>query len=91
MLEAWLAAAAAEGGAADVDASLLSEAAVTAILDVARHAAHNVERPAAPLAAFAAGLALGRRGGGIAELEDVCARIGSRARTFADEHDVGGD
>lgn len=85
MLERWLAAAVKEAGAAGVDPELLSEPAVTALLDLARHAAHEVERPAAPLAAFAAGLALGRTGGGLADLEAVTARIGSRARSFRDE------
>lgn len=83
-LEAWLAAAVEEAGAGAVDASLLSPDAVTVVLELARHAAHNVERPAAPLAAFAAGLALGR-GGGLTELEQVAARIGSRARSWSEE------
>lgn len=89
MLERWLRAAAEEAGAGEVDDSLLSEAAVTLLLDVARHAAHEVERPAAPLAAFAAGLALGRSGGGLAELEGVAARVGARARSFGEENDGG--
>jgi len=84
MLEQWLSAAVAEAGV-DVDPSLCSEEAVTAILDLARHAAHNVERPAAPLAAFAAGLALGRSGGALADLVDVTARIGSRSRSFLED------
>lgn len=85
MLEQWLAAAVDEAGAGGIDASLLSPEAVSVVLDLARHAAHEVDRPAAPLAAFAAGLALGRDGGALADLEGVAARIGSRARTFADE------
>lgn len=89
MLERWLREAVEEAGAGDVDPALLSEEAVTVVLDLARHAAHEVERPAAPLAAFAAGLALGRTGGGLPELEDVCARIGSRARGFLDEQAEG--
>lgn len=84
MLERWLAAAVEEAGV-EIDPTLLSGTAVSVVLDLARHAAHEVERPAAPLAAFAAGLALGRSGGGLAELEDLGARIGSRARAFKDE------
>lgn len=87
MLDGWLEAAttAATGTAGagpdapqsglDVDASLLGEEATTALLDLAREAAHNVARPAAPLATFAAGLALGRSGGDLAELREVVARI----------------
>jgi hypothetical protein len=41
---------------------------VTAILDLAREAAHSVERPAAPITTFAAGYAAGLRGGGKAEV-----------------------
>ncbi|HLG00955.1 MAG TPA: DUF6457 domain-containing protein [Acidimicrobiia bacterium] len=89
MLERWLRAAVEEAGGGGVDDSLLSSAAVTLILDVARHAAHEVERPAAPLAAFAAGLALGRSGGGLTELEEVAARLGARARSFGEENDEG--
>jgi uncharacterized protein DUF6457 len=36
---------------------------VTALLDIARDAAHGVARPAAPLTTFLVGLAAGRRGG----------------------------
>jgi hypothetical protein len=41
---------------------LCSDDAVAVILDLARDAAHGVARPAAPLGAFAAGLAVGRHG-----------------------------
>lgn len=88
MLERWLAAAVEEAGA-EVDPTLLSETAVEAVLGLARDAAHEVERPAAPLAAFAAGLALGRTGGGAAELEDVVTRIAARARSFGAEAGAG--
>lgn len=36
---------------------------IPAVLDLARDAAHNVARPAAPLTAFLVGLAAGRNGG----------------------------
>lgn len=41
-----------------------------AILDLAREAAHQVERPAAPLTTFLVGYAAGRRGGAVTDLED---------------------
>jgi hypothetical protein len=45
----------------DVDESL--------ILDLAREAAHNVERPAAPVSTFLLGYAAARSGGDLDELE----------------------
>jgi hypothetical protein len=57
MLESWLRALSAELGVPyDADTS--------ALLDVARDAAHNVARPAAPLTTFLVGYAAGLRGGG---------------------------
>ncbi len=41
-----------------------------AILDLARDAAHSVERPAAPLAAFLVGYAAGVRGGSATDVVD---------------------
>jgi len=56
MLTDWTAALAAELGIDDpVD--------VPALLDLARDAAHHVERPAAPVTTFLVGLAAGRAGG----------------------------
>lgn len=43
---------------------------VDAILDLARDAAHQVERPAAPLTTFLVGFAAAGRGGRPADLED---------------------
>ncbi len=83
-LEGWLEAAFEAAGIADADASLRSAEAVTEILDLARHAAHGVTRPAAPLSTFALGLALGRSGDDDA-LRDVAGRIGYRARVWNDE------
>lgn len=40
------------------------------ILDLARDAAHQVERPAAPLTTFLVGYAAGMRGGSAADLTD---------------------
>ena len=42
------------------DAELTDAAAATQLLDLARDAAHGVARPAAPLGAFAVGVAVGR-------------------------------
>ena len=75
MLANWLSTATEAAGTGEVDPSLLGEEATTLLLDLAREAAHNVARPAAPLATFAAGLALGRSGGDLAELQAVVARI----------------
>lgn len=85
MLEDWLEAAVEAAGAEDVDPSLLSDATVTVVLDLARDAAHSVERPAAPLAAFAAGLALGRSGGGQTELTEIARGISERAAAWSGE------
>ena len=49
------------------------------ILDLARDVAHSVDRPAAPLTAYVAGVAVGR---GI-DPATVTARIRSRARSWA--------
>lgn len=86
-LERWLAVALEAAGAPDTDPSLRSAEAVTAILDLARHAAHGVTRPAAPLSTFALGLALGRAGGDARALGELAARIGTRARTWRDDEE----
>jgi hypothetical protein len=43
---------------------------IDAILDLARDAAHQVERPAAPLTTFLVGFAAGRRGDSARGIED---------------------
>ena len=58
---------------------LCSDDAVTLILDLARDAAHGVARPAAPLAAFAAGLAIGRSGANVDGLRVTATSIASAA------------
>jgi hypothetical protein len=58
VLDEWVAALAAE---LDVDPEAVD---VRLLLDVARDAAHNVDRPAAPLSTFLVGYAAGLRGGG---------------------------
>ena len=54
----WLAAVSHALGIDDAD--LTDHLAATKLLDLARDAAHGVARPAAPLAAFAVGVAVGR-------------------------------
>jgi len=53
----WLAALSAEIGTEDI---LLDDEAMHIVLDLARDAAHEIERPAAPLTAFLVGVAVGR-------------------------------
>jgi hypothetical protein len=90
MLERWLQTAAEAAGAADGDPALVSAEAVTAILDLARDAAHGVARPAAPLATFVAGLAVGRSGGSLADLQAVAARLTAAADAWEGEETSGG-
>jgi Domain of unknown function (DUF6457) len=71
-MQEWIDAVCAELGiAAQVD--------VTAILDVARDAAHNVERPAAPVSTYLLGYAAAR---GI-DVQDAARRIGTLATEWS--------
>lgn len=83
MLDRWLQIAIEEAGAEGVDPALLSQDAVTLLLNLARDAAHGVARPAAPLATFAAGLALGQAGGGLDELTAAVERVVVAANQWA--------
>ena len=66
VLDDWVAALAAELGiTVDVDVKLL--------LDVARDAAHQVDRPAAPLTTFLVGYAAGLRAGEPGALAEAAA------------------
>jgi hypothetical protein len=56
-LQEWLSAVSDELGLADVE---ITDDLVTTLLDVARDAAHEVERVAAPLTTFLLGVAVGR-------------------------------
>ena len=60
---------------ADDLAWVASPEAVDDLLKLAADAAHGVQRPAAPIATFLAGIALARSGGGQAELERASAAI----------------
>ena len=76
-LDEWLAALADHLGVE------LPQEVITPVLDLARDAAHNVLRPAAPLSTFVAGYAAGLAGGpsGAATILDTL----ERARAFAAE------
>ena len=66
MLDDWTQALAEELGVElDVDVALL--------LDVARDAAHQVVRPAAPVTTFLVGYAAASKGGGAAAVAEACA------------------
>lgn len=68
-LDRW---AIAVGEALGVDAGVLD---IPLVLDVARHAAHGVARPAAPLTTFLVGYALAQSGGNLAELAERVAAL----------------
>lgn len=73
-LDRW---ATAVAEALGVDASVLD---IPLVLDLARHAAHGVARPAAPLTTFLVGYALAQRGGDPAELASTIAALASEWR-----------
>ena len=76
VLDAWVAELARELGAdpGDIDVQML--------LDVARDAAHNVMRPAAPLATFMAGYAAAMRGGGPERVAEAAAEVSAFALSW---------
>jgi len=76
-LDRWIEAACAELG---VDRVSVDE---RAILDLARDAAHQVDRPAAPVTAFLLGLAVG----GGQQLADAADRLTALAATWQDAGD----
>jgi hypothetical protein len=53
-----------------------------AVLDLARDAAHNVDRPAAPVTTYIVGYAAAQRGGGAKAVEDVMQRAAQLARDW---------
>ena len=75
-LEDWISRLSAELG---VDAQAVD---VAVLLDVARDAAHEVARPAAPLTTFLVGLAAGLGGGGSAQVRAAA----ETAQRLAMEH-----
>jgi len=71
MMQTWIDAVCAE-------LNLSADTDVDVILDVARVAAHNVERPAAPVTTFLVGLAVA---GGM-DVKDAAAKIQNLAATW---------
>jgi hypothetical protein len=88
-LERWVDALAAEF---DLDPDVVD---IGAVLDLARDAAHNVERPAAPLTAFVAGYVAGLAAGEGADhstdsVEDVLDRASGLALAWTPEPELPG-
>jgi hypothetical protein len=67
VLASWVAELSAALG---IDAAALDR---DVVLDLARDAAHNVARPAAPLTTFLVGYAAGQRGGGAEAVREAAA------------------
>nr|WP_223267736.1 DUF6457 domain-containing protein [Streptosporangium nondiastaticum] len=78
MLDEWISAAKAELGI-DLDVD------TTALLDLARDAAHGVARPAAPLTTFLVGYAAGRLGGGPEAVAEATRKAVALAQQWAAE------
>jgi hypothetical protein len=60
------------------------------VLDLARDAAHAVERPAAPITTFLVGYAAALRGGSVQDIEQLAARAQALAEKWGGE-DVSAD
>ena len=60
----------------------VSESDLKAILDGARYAAHEVERPAAPVTTYLMGMAVARGG----DLQEISDTIESLAKTWAEKN-----
>lgn len=58
---------------------------ISLILDLARDVAIGVARPAAPVSAFAVGLAAGRAGGSTDDIRAALSAVTARAATWNDE------
>ncbi len=83
MFDSWLGEAAAELGRPEL---ALTAEQQTALLELARVAAHSVARPAAPLTTFLAGYALGI-GGSLDGLDSVAATLTAAAEAHALAHE----
>jgi hypothetical protein len=77
-MQTWIETVTAELGITDLE---VSESLMKEILAVARDAAHNVERPAAPLSTYLMGVAVARG----ADPVDVAERIGQLAQAWSVE------
>lgn len=82
MFDSWLREAAAELGRPEL---ALTDRQQSALLDLARVAAHAVARPAAPLTTFLAGYALGI-GGSLDGLDSVVATLSAAAEAHEQTH-----
>ena len=58
------------------------------VLDVARRAAHRVERPAAPISTYLLGYAAALAGGGPDDVEQLAGRVMSLAEKWEGEEDI---
>lgn len=76
-LNEWLEAATRELG---LDATEID---IATVLDVAKHVAHEVARPAAPLSTFLLGVALGSAKG---DLPGLAQQMVTRAHSWSDDH-----
>lgn len=61
---------------------------INAVLELAKDAAHSVERPAAPVTAYLVGYAAGARGGG-ATTDELVQRAARLARAWGTEPQAG--
>ncbi|HZC27233.1 MAG TPA: DUF6457 domain-containing protein [Actinopolymorphaceae bacterium] len=82
--QASVAGAGSDSGSLPVDGDLIN-----LVLDLARDAAHAVDRPAAPLTTFLVGYAAGRTGGGRPTVEHLTAT--ARVLAEAWDRDAGAD
>jgi hypothetical protein len=78
-LDAWTVALSEELGLSPDDLP------IAVVLDLARDVANGVARPAAPLSAFAVGLAAGRAGGSPDAVRTAIAAVTARASTWESE------
>ncbi len=58
------------------------------VLDVARQAAHRVQRPAAPISTFLLGYAAGLQEGGVEETERLAGRVIALAESWEGGEDL---
>jgi len=58
------------------------------VLDVARQAAHRVQRPAAPISTFLLGYAAALAGGDTEQVEDLAGRVIDLANRWEGEEDL---
>lgn len=83
MFESWLSEAAAELGRPELALTAQQQ---TTLLELARVAAHSVDRPAAPLTTFLAGYALGI-GGSLDGLDSVVSTLSTAAEAHEQARD----